>query len=408
MKTRSITAASPSVSPGLRALRDSPRLSLISCLTLLTLFAPACATQNAQQERAARTVDPDKAVAVEDSKLLWFDALELGIDGQGWETTELKQPYDRFPARAEGVVRDAVWNLSQNSAGLSVRFVTDSPVITARWSLRSSMLDMHHMPSTGVSGVDLYAKDSEGRWRWVGAGRPKTQELSEWTLVSEAPPGEHEYQLYLPLYNGIEKLEIGLAQNTTLRKAPPYKKARAKPIIFWGTSILQGGCASRPGMAYPSIIGRRLHRPVINLGFSGNGRMDPEIAMMIGELDAAAYVIDCGPNMTAEMIAQRTEPLIRTLRAAQPKTPIVLIENIRYQQGWFIESTRNAYLTKNAELKAACERLEKQGVRNLHYIPGDDLLGHDGEATVDGTHATDLGFVRMADVIGPALEKILN
>jgi hypothetical protein len=343
MNTRTIPADSPSASPCLRALRDIPRLSLFSGLVLVTLFATACATQNAQKELAARTIDPDKAVAVEDSKLLWFDALELGIEGQGWQPAELKQPYDRFPARAEGVVRDAAWNLSENSAGLSVRFVTDSPVISARWSLRSDRLDMHHMPSTGVSGVDLYAKDDKGQWRWVGAGRPNTKELSEWKLVSAAPPGEHEYQLYLPLYNGIEKLEIGLAQNTTLRKAPPHKKAQAKPILFWGTSILQGGCASRPGMAYPSIIGRRLHRPTINLGFSGNGRMDPEIAMMIGELEVAAYVIDCGPNMTTEMITERTEPLIRTIRAAQPKTPIVLVENIRYQHGWFIESTRNAY-----------------------------------------------------------------
>lgn len=408
MNTRSIPADSTSASPCLRALRDIPRLSLFSGLILVTLFATACSTQNAQKELAARTIDPDKAVAVEDSKLLWFDALELGIEGQGWQTAELKQPYDRFPARAEGVVRDAVWNLSENSAGLSVRFVTDSPVISARWSLRSDKLDMHHMPSTGVSGVDLYAKNDKGQWRWVGAGRPNAKELSEWTLVSAAPPGEHEYMLYLPLYNGIEKLEIGLAQNTTLRKAPPYKKSQAKPVLFWGTSILQGGCASRPGMAYPSIIGRRLQRPIINLGFSGNGRMDPEIAMMIGELDVAAYVIDCGPNMTAEMIAERTEPLVRTIRAAQPKTPIVLIENIRYQHGWFIESTRNAYQNKNAQLKAAYDRMQKRGIRNLYYIPCDNLLGQDGEATVDGTHATDLGFMRMADVITPALQDILK
>ncbi len=408
MKTQSIPAASPSVSPCLRALGDMPRLIRILGLTCLLLFTPACATQNTQQERAARTIDPDKAVAVEDSKLLWFDALELGIDGQGWQTAELKQPYDRFPARAEGVVRDAVWDLSHNSAGLSVRFVTDSPVIAARWSLRSEMLDMHHMPSTAVSGVDLYAKDGKGQWRWVGAGRPDTKELSEWTLVSDAPPGEHEYQLYLPLYNGIEQLQIGLAQNTTLRKAPNYRKTHAKPVLFWGTSILQGGCASRPGMAYPSIIGRRLQRPVINLGFSGNGRMDPEIAMMIGQLDAAAYVIDCAPNMSAELIAQRTEPLIRTIRAANPRAPIVLIENIRYPHGWFIESTRNDALNKNTQLKAAYERLQKQGVQNLHYLPGENLLGHDGEATVDGVHATDLGFMRMADTITPVLQNILK
>ena len=377
-----------------------------SNLIVLAMLLSACAFADTPSAQTGATLDASTAVESGDGKTLWFDALALGIDGQGWE--DVAHPYDRFPAEAKGVVRDAVWNLSENSAGMSVRFITDSPTVAARWSLRTGMLDMHHMPSTGVSGLDLYAKDSDGEWRWVGAGRPKEQSQSVATLVSGAPKGMHEYQLYLPLYNGVEKLEIGIEAGATLQQAPTYPQSHAKPVLFWGTSILQGGCASRPGMAYPSIIGRRIHRPVINLGFSGNGRMDPEIVELIGKLDVAAYVIDCGPNMTATMIAERTEPLVQGLRKAQPTTPIVLVENIKYQRGWFVESMRNSYIKKNLELKAAYDRLRAAGVGGLHYIPCDNLLGNDAEATVDGVHATDLGFMRMADAIGPVVESVID
>ncbi len=375
-------------------------------LSLLIPLMSACIAADTPESQTSAPLDASTAVVSDDGKMLWFDALALGIDGQGWK--EVAHPYDRFPAEAKGIVRDAVWSLSENSAGMSVRFITDSPMVSARWSLRTGMLDMHHMPSTGVSGVDLYAKDPSGQWRWVGAGRPEAQHHSEATLVSSAPKGLHEYQLYLPLYNGIEKLEIGIEAGAELHQGPAYTESHTKPVLFWGTSILQGGCASRPGMAYPSIIGRRLQRPVVNLGFSGNGRMDPEIVELIAKLDVAAYVIDCGPNMTAAMIAERTEPLVRGLREAQPTTPVVLVENIKYQRGWFVESTRNSYVEKNIELRAAYDRLRAEGVEELYYIPCDDLLGNDAEATVDGVHATDLGFMRMADEIGPVVAEVLE
>lgn len=379
--------------------------SSVICLGLLSLFALGCATRAINEAPPVTPLDPAKGAASADGKLLWFNALELDIDGQGWK--DLKHPYDRLPGEAEGVVPTAVWSLSHHSAGLSVRFVTDSPVVAARWSLRSENLAMNHMPATGVSGLDLYAK-KDGEWRWVAIGRPEKPKGNEATLISAAPAGAHEYLLYLPLYNGTDSLEIGVQPGSTLSQAPCYAGSCAKPLLFWGTSIVQGGCASRPGMAYPSIIGRRMHRPVINLGFSGNGKMDPELVPLIARLDVSAYVIDCAPNMTPELIADRTEPLVHALRSAHPNTPIVLIENIRYQQAWFTDKQRNAYAEKNAALKAAYSRLEAQGVKGLRYIPCDNLLGNDSEATVDGTHPTDLGSLRMADAIEPVLRRILN
>ena len=349
-----------------------------------------------------KTLDPAMAAPSADGATLWFNALELGIEGQGWAA--LKHPYDRLPAEAEGVVPDPVWSLSHHSAGLRVRFVTNSSAIAARWSLRSGNLAMNHMAASGVSGLDLYVKH-EGSWGWVGSGQPGKQEGNETTLLSGAP---EEYMLYLPLYNGIESLDIGIQPGAALGKAPEYPKEKAKPILFWGTSILQGGCATRPGMAYPSIIGRRMQRPIINLGFSGNGKMDPPLATLIAKLDVAAYVIDCAPNMDPGLITERTEPLVKILRDAHPGTPIVLVENVPYQQGWFRPASRDAYVNKNAALKAAYDKLVADGVKGLHYIPCDQLFGTDHEATVDGTHATDLGFLRMADVIEPVLRQILE
>jgi len=296
---------------------------------------------------------------------------------------------------------------TRHSAGLCVRFITDSPSLSVRWSLRLENLAMNHMPATGVSGVDLYARQGD-IWRWVATGRPEKVTGNEKVLVDNAPKGMREYRLYLPLYNGTESVEIGIRPGSALAKAPAYPPDHAKPMLFWGTSILQGGCASRPGMAYPAIIGRRMHRPSLNLGFSGQGKMDPELTELIAPLDVSIYVIDCAPNMTAELIKERTEPLVRTLRAAHPRTPIVLVENIVYQQSWFLEANRKSYKNKNAALRAAYARLRAAGVKNLHYIPADHLLGEDAEATVDGTHPTDLGFLRMADAIEPVLRRILE
>lgn len=354
---------------------------------------------------AGQPLDASKGTPSADGATLWFDALDLGIEGQGW--TQLEHPYDRLPATAEGVVPEPVWSLAHDTAGLCVRFVTDSPSVAARWSLRSQDLAMAHMPATGVSGLDLYARRGDGSWGWVGQGRPADATGNEQVLVSGVPEGAHEYLLYLPLYNGTEMLEIGVQAGTSISKAPAYPPGRAKPVLVWGTSIVQGGCASRPGMAYPAILGRRLDRPVINLGFSGNGRMDPPVTELIAQLDVAAYVIDCGPNLSSELITERTEPLVRTLRAAHADTPIVLVECVPYEHSWFVAAAQTSYEGKNAALKAVFDRLNAEGVPGLYYVPCDGMFGADNESTVDGTHPTDVGFLRMADTIEPVLRKAL-
>lgn len=341
-------------------------------------------------------------VAVADG-LHWYDALQLGVEGRGWTDTEC--PFDRLPARARGVVRDPVWQLSRHSAGLAVRFRTDATALSARWTLRNPSLAMDHMPATGVSGLDLYAHD--GRvWRWGGVGRTvDARGLNQSNVLAEGlAEGVRTFLLYLPLYNGVERVEIGVPAGCTVAAAAV---PCPRPVCVYGTSIVQGGCASRPGMAYPAILGRRLNRTFINLGFSGNGPMDLEMAPFLAELDPAAFVLDALPNMSAEMVTERVERFVGILRAARPRVPIVLVENIVYQRAPLVPPARRGHVAKNDALRAAFGRLRAAGVPHLHYVPGDALLGDDGEATVDGTHPTDVGFLRMAQALAPVIEPLL-
>jgi len=351
--------------------------------------------------QAQEKLDPKIALAEKD--VLWYDVKNLDLEGKAWNDT--KAHYDRLPAKAEGVVRDAVWNLSRQSAGLCVRFTTDANAIQARWKLTSPKLAMPHMAATGVSGLDLYVKTDKG-WRWLGVGQPKDQTNTA-TLATGIPMGTREYLVYLPLYNGASSVEIGVAKDKFLAKGPAYGKDR-KPIVFYGTSITQGGCASRTGMVHTAILGRRLGYPVINLGFSGNGKMEPEVVKLIAEIDASVYVIDCLPNMTAKEVAANTEPLVRTLQKAKPATAILLVEDRNYSNAYLLPNPKQRNTSSQATLKTAYNQLLKDNVKGVYYLHGADLLGEDDEGTVDSSHPTDLGFMRHADAFEKALRPILN
>jgi hypothetical protein len=353
---------------------------------------------------AAEPLEPAKAKPDPDGKTLWYDVRDLGVEGQGWADT--KAPFDRLPAKAEGKVRDAVWGLSRHSAGLCVRFVTDATELSARWSLTSATLALPHMPATGVSGLDLYVRDAAGKWRWLAVGRP-TAQTNTVKLTTGLPAGKREFLLYLPLYNGVSSVELGVPKGAALEKAPERPADRRKPLVFYGTSITQGGCASRPGMVHTGILGRRLERPVINLGFSGNGTLDRDVADLLGEIDAAVYVIDCLPNLNAAQVTERTAVFVHALRKARPDAPILLVEDRSYANAAVLPGLAKRNADSRAALRKAFDELVRTGDKHLHYLPGDKLIGDDGEATVDGSHPTDLGFVRQADVFLEALAPLL-
>ena len=346
---------------------------------------------------SARALAADKK-----PELTWHDVAEWGVEGKGWKDTV--RFYDRLPAMAERVVRPPVWSLSRHSAGMAARFETDSKLIWTRYTLSSKRLAMPHMPATGVSGVDLYARDEQRRWRWVSITRPSAQKV-ETRLISGLRDGRREYMLYLPLYNGVESLEIGVDPKAAFK---PLAPRAAKPLLFYGTSITHGACASRPGMCHPAILGRRLDCPVINLGFSGNGIMEPEVGALLAELDPCVYVIDCLPNMKADLVAKRAEPLVRQLRKARPTTPIVLVEDRTYANAPFLPASQKRHRTSRAALRKAYETLTAAGVKGLHYVKGEGQLGDDSEGTTDSSHPNDLGFMRMADALEPTLRPLVR
>lgn len=335
------------------------------------------------------------------AEIRWTEIKVLGLEGQGWQ--ELKHPYDRLPAKAEGVVRGPVWSLAEDSAGLLFRFQSDATELRAQWTLRKSKLALPHMPATGVSGLDLYVL-IEGRWRWLANGRPEKFPLNESTLVTGLEPKQREFMLYLPLYNGVDSVKLGIP---TGAKFAPVSRTNRKPIVFYGSSILQGGCAARPGMAYPAIIGRMLDAPIINLGFSGNGMCEPEMADLLAELDPSVYVFDGLPNLSPEQAVERVEPLLAKLRKAHPKTPIVLVENVLAQGSLALPSRKSSAVRKNETLRSIFSKRSPDDP-NLFYVSAAFLFGDDDEATVDGVHPTDLGFQRMAEAIAPAVRQALE
>lgn len=383
-------------------MKISRRYCLVPFLALAS--TAWCVLETFAQQPPITTLDPEMAVnRVAKDGLRWHDVTTWGVEGRILPDQERRVWFDRLPASADGAVTPSVWNLSRDSAGMMVRFKTDANAIHVHYKLRKANLAMPHMPATGVSGVDLYARDESGRWRWVQVTRPATQEVKA-EIISGLAPGWREYAAYLPLYNGVESMSIGVKPDSKFEGLAP----REKPIVFYGTSITHGACASRPGMVHTAIVGRRLDMPVVNLGFSGNGRMDQAVSDFLVQVDAAAYVIDCLPNMGPVDVAQKCVPLVKQIRAAKPDTPIVLVEDRRFTNEWITPAKKKFHDENHAALKQAYETLIQDGVTGLSYIPGDVLYGDDSEGATDASHANDLGFMRQADVFEPFIRKAIG
>ncbi len=375
-------------------------------LAAQTAPTPAPATPAVATPKSAETAKLDPALAANPAaaaNLVWHDVTTWGAEGREWTSQPRLRWFDRFPAAAEKTVTPKVWNLSRDSAGMLVRFKTDATAICIHYQLHKPELALSNMPATGVSGVDLYARNASGQWRWVQVTKPETQEVRV-EIIKNLAPGLREYAAYLPLYNGVDSLAIGVPPGAAFEGLAP----RAKPIVFYGTSITQGAAASRPGMVHTAILGRRLERPVLNLGFSGNGRMDAAVGDLLTQVDAAAYVIDCLPNMNPKLVTERCAPLVQQIRAAKPDTPIILVEDRRFTNDWILPAQAKFHDANHAALRAAFDALKQSGVKNLYYIPGDHLYGDDGDGANDASHASDLGFMRQADVMEPTLRAALG
>lgn len=336
--------------------------------------------------------------AQKSSQLKYVDVREFAVlINQAYDNTAMT--YSRLPEDMKDVTRKAVWDLGLNSAGLAIRFSSNSKCIGAQWTLLNDF-HMSHMPGTGIRGIDLYTL-KDGKWLFVGTAQPNGKN-SRNVFIRNMDGSEREYMAYLPLYDGVEKLAIGVDSTATV--GAPKVAAMAsengftrKPIVFYGTSITQGGCASRPGMCYTNIIGRRLGCETINLGFSGNARMDRSMADMIARADASEYVIDCLPNCTAKIVRDSGYVFLTSLAKQRPNTPIFMVEHLTFPQEIADVKTSSSLKEMNGEWYVLYKKLKAEGYKNIKYIPRKGLTIDDGEQSVDGAHLTDLGFMRMAE-----------
>ena len=348
------------------------------------------------------------------SELKYYDVRELGLPvlGKGFDVCVRQNDtisdgfYTRLPADLQGVVRKAVWDLGQNSAGLAIRFRTNSKCIGAEWRPLNNF-GMSHMTPTGVRGLDLYAL-VDGEWLFVGAGQPNGKK-SRNVFIRKMNGEMREYIMYLPLYDGVINLSIGIDSTAVIEKphvADLVPSEKNLPIVFYGTSVTQGGCATRPGMAYPSIIERKLHRETVNLGFSGNGRMDKCLGDKIARIPASMYVIDCLANCTSQIVKDSTEHFIRAIVEANPDVPVLMVSNYCYPYQYLDAQFQIDTPEENAIWKEFAQKFRKEGYKNVRYIDAyakgnmkKSPIGPDHEGTVDGVHMTDLGFLRFADFL---------
>lgn len=364
-------------------------------MALFSLLVSVCA---AQAQRAFKT---------------WIPAADnsvYALEGQGWKDG-LNHYYDRLPQRAEDKVRKAVWNLSLNSAGLSLRFRTDADEIVIKYTV-TSVLNMPHMPSTGVSGVDMYAKSIDGQWMFC-AGNYSFGDTIVYRFTNLKKQDHHvknvDYTLYLPLYNSVKWLSVAVPEESVFTPIPVRKEA---PIVVYGTSIAQGGCASRPGMAWTNILERKLDRPVINLGFSGNGRLEKEVVQFLAEIDAGMYVLDCLPNLTTADITEaelkkRITETVRELQRRRPGIPILLTAHDGYSNDSTNTKSREEYARVNVTLQAVVDSMLKAGVENISLLTKEEI-GQDLESMVDGVHPSDLGMMNYANAYTKKIKSILK
>lgn len=328
------------------------------------------------------------------------------IDGKGWHE-QAANLYRRLPAKAQQLVREDVWDLCANAAGLQIHFTTDADEIIVKYKVGGG-LQFPHMPATGVSGVDLYVKTKKNQWLWA-AGKYNFNDTVTYKFSTNAAAVKNaEYILYLPLYNTVEWMTISVPEKSAFKPLPVSSK---KPIVAYGTSIAQGACATRPGLAWTALLERKLNTPVYNLGFSGNGRLEKPVIELISEIDAAVYVIDCLPNMiegifTADEVKARIKEAVQILQSKHPATPILFCEHDGLTGGKVNTTDKRKYSNVNTVLRQAFNSLKAAGIKNIYLLTKMEI-GQNNETMVDGVHPNDLGMMLYANAYEKKIKAIL-
>ena len=333
----------------------------------------------------------------------WVDARNLPMEGRAFVNEKRHNHYDRLPIAAQGKVREPVWCVSQNSAGMQVRFRTDSKHLKFRFGVLCGLLSSPNLQTSLKSSLDVYHRLADGTWEYVKTVAPTRECTIPWT------PGE-ACLVNLPPYNRPEKLEIGFDAGSTWEALEPRAAGHRKPVVMYGTSIAHGASPSRPGMGFVSIIGRWIDREVINLAFSGNGTMDDSMVEWLAKIDAECYIIDTVPNMPAKWVTERAERFLRALRGKKPGVPILLCEA---SSGWTPGLEQDAYFwchRGNMALREIWLDLLKRDPKfceGIRYKTEDMGMPADGEGLADGIHPNDYGMMIYAQCYADEVEKTI-
>ena len=359
----------------------------------LLMFLSICGISNAPLLQSSTTEPTSScttqnhlstATQPQNDSTQWIDVTALEIEGMGWDK-EIR-PFRRLPDKYKDTV------------------TTGTTFIDAKWQLNENLY-LAHMTPQGVNGLDLYVK-IDGQWKWAGIGKPSQTGNQQHCVLREGflPHKTYECMVYLPLYTGVASMQLGFSP---LAEVKPYKSNK-KPIVCYGTSILHGCSASRTGMTFVAMLGRHFDLPTVNLGFSGNGKMENYFADILGEIDASLYLIDCLPNMGAlseDEIYQRVCHLVRRLRALHPQTPIVMVEDRTMEDPVFTDIP--PVNPRRRAQKQAYDLLKKT-IAHLYYIKGDEIFGSQEDATVDGSHPSDLGMLLYYHALKRTVSKALR
>ncbi len=343
----------------------------------------------------------DVPTTIKKTDVIWYDAANEPFEIYGACS---KNPYRRVPDDIAETVNPGVAVNSRYTAGVRARFRCNSPyiAINVEWERRQSF---SHMSSLGSSGFDLYTVDENGVHSFVKPFCPPMSfQLAKdgYQTFINTPKMMTDYVINFPSYNDVRRLYIGVAEGTEFEAAGKYRDI--KPIVYYGSSITQGGCSSRPGTTYQNMLIRWLNVDYVNLGFSGSGRGESTIAEYMASLDMSVFVSDYDHNSTADELEKNHYALYRTIREKHPEAPYVMITRPDYN-----EDNRED-VSRRQTVIASYERALAEGDSNVYFIDGAEFFaeGEKWEYTVDRLHPNDFGFYRMAEKIYPVLRKILG
>ena len=326
----------------------------------------------------------------------WRDGVaDLALEGRGFPKDAA--PYVRLPERFKGVVTPSVWGLSQTSIGMNARFVTDSREIVVRWTVRPKIECPPTFTFAMFAGVDVYRRGADGAWQHVSVGAPD-RASGAGELRVRWTPGE-ECMIYLPVRTCPQAFSVGVLKGSSF--AAPKAHAFAKPVVHYGTSIVNGAAASRPGLIFPAIMGRCLDAEVIDLGFSGAGKMELPMADLVAEIEASLYIIDCDWNMSVDLQKQNYLPFVKRLKELRPDTPVLLCGGC---------TERPVPMKQETYARGVYDQLKAEDPvkwANWGFLSGVEMLPNDSDCTLDHCHPNDWGFAQMARVYAGAARALL-